>query len=104
MKCLLFIKFIVKNGKCFFPCPGGIATFSSLIIDGNSETKADSFDLVLCMFNGYSTELYFVLFEIIFCEYFQQYPDVYQCLNNLSFLCLRSLLKWKYPHKMYCVL
>ena len=35
----------------FFPCPDVIMTFSSLIIDGISETRAVSFDPVLSMHN-----------------------------------------------------
>ena len=87
----------------FFPCPGAIITFSSLIIYGTSETRAVSFNTVLCTLNGSLTESYSVSFEIIFCEYFPQHPDVHQYLKNLSFLCLRELLKWKYPHRIYCV-
>ena len=41
-------------------------TFSSLIIDGTSETRAVSFDPVQSILNVFSTELYFVSFEIIF--------------------------------------
>ena len=78
-------------------------TFSSLTIDRNSETRAVSFDPVLCMLNGSSTEPYAVSFEIIFCEYFQQHLDVYQYMKNLSFLCLRGVPKWKYLHGIYCV-
>ena len=39
--------------------------FSSLIIDGTSETRAVSFDPVQSILNVFSTELYFVSFEII---------------------------------------
>ena len=52
----------------FFPCPGAIMTFSSLIIHGISETKAVSFDPLLCILNGFSTEPYSVLFRIVFSE------------------------------------
>ena len=48
----------------FFPCPGAI-------MHGISETKAVSFDPLLCILNGFSTEPYSVLFRIVFSEYFQ---------------------------------
>ena len=44
----------------FSPCPGANVTFSSLIIFGISETRVVSFDAVLCMFRGFSTEPYSV--------------------------------------------
>ena len=91
----------MKTG--FFPCPCAIITFPSLIIDGNSETWAVSFDPVLCILNGSSTEPFFVSFEVFFWEYFQQGFEVYQHLKNLSFLYLRSILKRKYLHRIYCV-
>ena len=76
--------------------------FSSLIIFGISETKFVSFDPVLCLLNG-SNKPYSVSIETFFCEYFQQHLDVHEFLKNLSFLCLRDFLQWKYPHKIYCV-
>ena len=77
-------------------------TFSSLITFEIYETRAVLFDPVLCILNGSSFEPYSVSFEITFHGCFQQQLNVYQYLKNLSVLCLRDLLKWKYPHRIYC--
>ena len=65
----------LKMNTGFFLGSDAIIACLSLIIYGNSETRAVSFDPVLCLLNG-------SLFEIFFCEYFQQHPHVYQYLKN----------------------
>ena len=60
----------LKIETVFFPCPGAIKTFSSLIIFGISETRVVSFDAVLCMFRGSSTEAHSVLVSFLFSLYF----------------------------------
>ena len=47
-------------------CPDAIMTFSSSIIDEISGTRAVSFDPVLCILNGPSTEPYPASFETLF--------------------------------------
>ena len=47
---------LLKIENVFSPCPGAIITFSSLVIFGISETRVVSFDPVMCIFRGSSTE------------------------------------------------
>ena len=52
----------LKLKQVFFPCTGVIMTFSLLVIYGTSETRAVSFDAVLCTLNGSS--LNHILFHL----------------------------------------
>ena len=54
-----------------FHWPGGVLTFSSLIILGISEIRVVSFVAVLCMFKGSSTEAYSapLVFSLLFCSF-----------------------------------
>ena len=85
----------LKSLKPYFPFPGAIMTFSSLVIREISETRALSFEPVLCILNESSIEPYTVLFEIFFCEYYQQHLHVHKYLENLSFALLERTCKMK---------
>ena len=66
-KCFLSTKYSsLKIEAENFSCPGTIITFSSKITFGISEERVVSFDAVLCMLRGSSTEAYSVPASFLF--------------------------------------